>query len=266
MAPEQLIERRDREVAQVLMVDRVELAVVDQIDQIGHLQDRDAVLFEQGGDALDQAVQVGHVGEHVVGEDHVGAPALGLEPGRELAAEEFDQGRYAGPDRGRRRGLGGIDAQDRDAALDEVAQQVAVVAGDLDHQRVRPQPLALDQLEGIGARMGEQGAGDRGEVGIRAVEQDLGADRLGDLDQRAGAAEADRQRHLDLGRLELLGGQQAVGERGFPERQDGREIRAAAGAAAGLGAIDVHGLPATPSVGRGELGPAQVGRQPLVGQ
>ena len=246
MAPEQLVERGDREVAQVLMVDRVELAVVDQIDQIGHLQDRDAVLFEQGRDALDQAVEVGDVGQHVVGDDHVGAPALGLEPGRDLATEELVEGRDPGADRGRRRRLGRIDALDRDAALDEVAQKVAVVARDLDHQGARAQPLALDQLERVGARVRQEGARDRGEVRVVAAEQDLGADRLGDLNQRAGAAEADRQRHLDLGRLELLGGQQAVGERGLPERQDGGQIGAAAGAAAGLGAIDVHGSPRLP--------------------
>ena len=53
MAPEQPVERGDREIAQMLVVDRVELAVIDQVDQIGHFKDRDAVGGKQRRDPLD---------------------------------------------------------------------------------------------------------------------------------------------------------------------------------------------------------------------
>ena len=178
--------------------------------------------------------------QHVVGEDHIGAFAFGLEPGREVAAEELDQRRHAGADRRRCWRLGRVDALHRDAALDEVAQQVAIVARDLDDQRLRAQPLALDQLERVGARVREQRAGDRGEIRILAVEQNLRAHGLGDLHQGAGAAKADRERRLHVWRRKLGLGQQAVGERRLAERQDGREVGGAAGAALGLGAVDLH--------------------------
>jgi hypothetical protein len=43
VAAEQALERGHRKVAQVLVIDRVELAVLDQVDHVGHLQHRDAV-------------------------------------------------------------------------------------------------------------------------------------------------------------------------------------------------------------------------------
>ena len=78
MAAEQVIERGHREVAEMLVIDRVELAVLDQVDHVGHLEHREAVrLLEQNRDPRDQAVQVRDVGEHVVGDDQIGGAALG---------------------------------------------------------------------------------------------------------------------------------------------------------------------------------------------
>ena len=74
---QQVVDRRHREVAQVLVVDGVELAVVDQVAHVGKLDDRHAVGLEQGGDAGHETVGVGHVGQHVVGVDDVGLLALG---------------------------------------------------------------------------------------------------------------------------------------------------------------------------------------------
>ena len=95
--------------------------------------------------AGDEVVEVGDVGEDVVGDQQVGAAALGHEPGGELAAEELDDGLDA-PLPGDLGDVGGgLDAERRDAALDEVLEQVAVVAGELDHQAVRAEPEALDR-------------------------------------------------------------------------------------------------------------------------
>ncbi len=77
MAPEEVVQRGDREVAQVLVVDGVELAVVDEILDVRHLDDCNAVVLEQARDAAHEAVGVGHVGEDVVGVDDVGPLALG---------------------------------------------------------------------------------------------------------------------------------------------------------------------------------------------
>ena len=88
--------------------------------------------------AGDEVVEVGHVREHVVAEQQVG-----LRPARgELVARS--RGRRSAPRVGMpcaSRGLGDVgrrlDAEHRHAALDEVLQQVAVVAGDLDHLAAR---------------------------------------------------------------------------------------------------------------------------------
>ena len=72
MAAEQPVQGRHAEVAQVLVVDGVELAVGDQLAKVGHFDHRDAVLLDQRGDAVDETVGIGNVGEHVVSDDHVG--------------------------------------------------------------------------------------------------------------------------------------------------------------------------------------------------
>ncbi len=83
--------------------------------------------------------------EHVVGDQQVRPAALGHEAGRQLPAEELDHG--LDPTLPRRLGdvRGGLDPERRYAPLDDVLEQVAVVAGQLDHQAVRVEPEALDR-------------------------------------------------------------------------------------------------------------------------
>ena len=71
MPAQQVIHRGDGEVAEVLVVDGVELAVVDQVAHVGELDHGHAVVLQQGGDAGHEAVGVGHVGQDVVGVDDV---------------------------------------------------------------------------------------------------------------------------------------------------------------------------------------------------
>ena len=62
------------------MVDRVELVVLDQAQQVRHLDGHHALRGKQDLHAADEVVEVGNVGHHVVGRDQVGAAALGREP------------------------------------------------------------------------------------------------------------------------------------------------------------------------------------------
>ena len=61
------------------MIDGVELALLDQVDNVGRFDDGDAVGFQQGFDAVHETVQVGHVREHIVGQEHIGFLALGVQ-------------------------------------------------------------------------------------------------------------------------------------------------------------------------------------------
>ena len=66
VATKQLVYRSDREIAQVLMVNRVELAVVYQVPDIRELQDGHAFGCQQPGNARHEAVRVGNVRKNVV--------------------------------------------------------------------------------------------------------------------------------------------------------------------------------------------------------
>ena len=72
VAGHQRLDGRTREVAVVLVVDGVELDMLDEVADVGVLDGQHAVVGEQGGESADEVVEVGHVGHHVVGHDHVG--------------------------------------------------------------------------------------------------------------------------------------------------------------------------------------------------
>ena len=126
----------------------------------------------------------------------------------------------------------------RDAVGDEVAQQVAVVARDLDHQRAGAEAEPRDQLHALRARMRQQRARDRREVRVVAAEQHLGRDRLGDLHEAAGRAQHQVERRRDVA-VRRARPRSAAGRRAASRPSDriGASVAAAAGAAGGLGAV-----------------------------
>ena len=63
MTFEQLTERREREITQVLMIDRVELAAIDQVFNIRHFDDRNAFRFQQETQALNKSIEIRDVGQ-----------------------------------------------------------------------------------------------------------------------------------------------------------------------------------------------------------
>jgi hypothetical protein len=99
---------------------------------------------EELGHAGRQVVRVVHVGEDVAPEEHVRGQTLLAEGLRQRAAEPGLAGGHAGAAGGLRGTPGGIDAEHGHAGLGEVAQQVAVVARQLDHEARTVQPEAID--------------------------------------------------------------------------------------------------------------------------
>ena len=73
-------------------------------------------------------------------DDQIGAPVLGDDLLRHRAAEERDLRRNALADRHVGHVGGRLDAEHRDAARHEIAQQVAIVAGELDHRASASSP------------------------------------------------------------------------------------------------------------------------------
>ncbi len=120
---------------------------------MGKLEGRGSLRREQLSEPGHEIVEIGNVGQHIVGDDQVGGPALGLEFRRGLAAEESDDRlqsvvplRRLGAVRRR------VDAERRDAAPQEILQQVAVVARHFDHARRWPQfePIDCHRREALG--------------------------------------------------------------------------------------------------------------------
>ena len=84
VAPEHLFDGVEREVRIVLVVDRVELDLLDQFEEMGKFDGRRAGGLQQRSDAGDEVVQPRHMGQHVVADDQIGAPAFrspALSPG-----------------------------------------------------------------------------------------------------------------------------------------------------------------------------------------
>ena len=175
------------------------------------------------------------MGEDVVGGGQVGADSARGEPFGGGAAEEGDFGRHAARDR-RRRDIGRrLDSQRRHAGGEEMAQQIAVVGGDLDHHRARPELETVDHRQRVAARVRDPGIRHRREIGV-VGEDRLGTDGFVDLNQKALAAHPRVQREAPLAALrDILGGDVAVGKRRLAEIDEGRRQRRAAIAAGGNG-------------------------------
>jgi hypothetical protein len=84
--------------------------------------------------ASDEIVDVVDMADHVVGDQDIGGFALAREPLATVRSEKFMNRRYADRVGSRYRSIGRVDAEAADAASDEIAQQIAVIAGNLDDE------------------------------------------------------------------------------------------------------------------------------------
>ena len=148
VAGAQAMDRGQREVAQVLVIDGVELSMVDEVPHVGHLDNRDAVRRQQRREAPGETRQVRHVGEDVVGVDHVGAIPARRQRARARLPEKVDDRRNP-PLFGDLRNVGGrFDTEHSDARATIELQEVTVVTGDLRHERITGQlTIANDTLD-----------------------------------------------------------------------------------------------------------------------
>ena len=209
------------------MVDRVELVLRHQPLEMRELQRDHAFRREQPGHAGDEVVEVRDLGQHVVADDQIGAPALGDQRIGQGDAEEVDLRRDAFVDRDAGDVGGRLDAEHGHAERQEMLQQIAVIARKLDHQAVRAEAEpVLDHLAiGLGVRDPARGVGR--EVGVLA-EDLLRAHVLLQLDQKAGPAHQRVQGEVGLHRVELARRQKALAERRHAEVDEGTLEPAAA--------------------------------------
>ena len=120
------------------MVNRVELDLVNHVLGVGGF-DHGPPLFRQDGlDTSNKAVGVGHVRQHVVGQEQISLLPLVSEPLGEGRAEKLVDGVDAFFDGHLGDVPRGLDAQNGNAALNEVLEHIPVVAGRLDDQALCP--------------------------------------------------------------------------------------------------------------------------------
>src|SRR5579871_86079 len=233
MRGEQLVDHVQREIRKMFVVDRVELLLLDETEQMRELERCRAMWFEQKLKTADKVVQVGHVRKHVVGGHQVGRFPGSAEPARRLGAEKRDFGgnalvmRHLGDVRRR------LDAEHADAALLEILQQIAVVTGDLDDQRSGIEPVAFNHAPGIVAAMVEPELRVRREVEV-IVENICSGRELLHLHEQATFADVDVQRVRRLAAVDVVGAEQRIGERRAAEVDEGpRQFGVAEAAAPG---------------------------------
>ncbi len=148
-------DRQQRQVGIMFVIDRVELDLFDEVEQMRKFNRIDRIAGQERGDPGREIIDIGHMRQHIGRGDQIGPPAFFHQFLGQRIPKEFDQGWHAFF-------LGDLcniprrfDPQNRDALLDEILQQIAVIRGDLGHQAVRSEAEAVGHLLGIGFAMSQ---------------------------------------------------------------------------------------------------------------
>ena len=86
------IDRGARVVAEVLVVDGIELAMIDEFPHIRVLDSDETIILEEMRHPGHEAIQIGDVGENVVGDDDIGLLSLCPEARGEFGTKELGKG------------------------------------------------------------------------------------------------------------------------------------------------------------------------------
>ena len=191
---EETVQGSQGKITEMLVIDGVEFAAIHQILHVGHLQDGNPIVFEQRVDPLHKSVQIRDMSENIVADDDVRLLAGGGQFSGQTFAEERAERGDADVLSGARRSLGGINAQDRNALLNEIFQEITIVAGQLDHQAAGVKPPQPDQIQSILPRMLQQCGRERGVIGIILAKQNLRRHGFQQLHQAAALAESHIER------------------------------------------------------------------------
>src|SRR3984893_313045 len=123
-----------RVVEEVFMVNGVELAMFDHIQGVSEFKDRDAGWLQKARKPGDKIIYVVYMSDHVVRDHDIGELAFARELFGASRPEEIVNRRHANGVCPRYRPVGRIDTEALNPSVDEVAQQVSVVTGNLNHE------------------------------------------------------------------------------------------------------------------------------------
>src|SRR5574337_60242 len=83
VAPKQPIQCSYGKVTQMLMIDRVKFAAIDEVNHVRHLYDGHACVFQYNPNAFYKTVKIWNMGQYIIGEKDVSnAPFFSELPGK----------------------------------------------------------------------------------------------------------------------------------------------------------------------------------------
>ena len=92
VASAERLDRTHRVIAKVLVIDRVELKLVDEVTDVWRFNDGDAIRLEHLLDSADKRIRIGNMGEYVVRVDDVSELPPCCETSGKSLVEELDEG------------------------------------------------------------------------------------------------------------------------------------------------------------------------------
>src|SRR5215813_5482159 len=181
------------EVRKVFVVDRVELVMLDESEQVRKLHGHQTVSLEHLLEAAHKTVEVRHMGEDVVGDQQIGSPAGFCETAGHRFSKELSKSRNTGCLRSHRDIARRFHTEHGDMPSLEELQQVTIVAGDLDDHTFGGEPEALNHFRSVCFDVFQPSRGVGREVGV--IVEDLGRRLDGrNLHERAQLADVDLKR------------------------------------------------------------------------
>src|SRR5262249_2160413 len=143
-------------IEKMFVVNRIELAVFDHIESISELENGDAGWLQKARKAGNEIVNVVDMRNHIVRYYDIGEPAFARQPPGASRPEEIVDSPHPDsiclPYRPVRR----IDAKAVDPAIDEITQQISVIAGDLNYETGGAKIILADQRRDMIGRMLEE--------------------------------------------------------------------------------------------------------------
>src|SRR6516164_3384373 len=135
------------------MENRVELAMLDHIHGVSELKDRNAGWLQKARKSGDKIIDVVDMSDHVVRDHDIRELAFARELFCALRPEKIVNSRHANGVGPRYRAVSRIDTKAVDPTVDEVAQQVSIIAGYLNHETERAKLVFASQLLDMFGRM-----------------------------------------------------------------------------------------------------------------
>src|SRR6266567_5750072 len=133
----------------MLVINRIKLTIADELHDVRKLGGYDSITIEQDLHARNEINDGWNVGKNVIGNDQIAGDASVLQFGSGRRTEKCRLRRNALFDREPRNICRRFNTKYWNAARLEVLQKIAIIAGELDYQRLSVQPQGCDCGRGI---------------------------------------------------------------------------------------------------------------------